>query len=98
MDLPAKKRRELAWSQIKGFSFLLVVIVFQHWTGVHKYSLRGKVKWDGAEFNPIAIISSHWWKPKVLRFWQPFKDFKHGRQEPVRKVEAQLFDTLKVAG
>src|SRR5688572_10502307 len=31
------------------------------------------------EFNPMAIILSPVWPIKTLRFWQAFKEFKHGK-------------------
>lgn len=46
------------------------------------------------EFNPMAIVFVPWWRPKVLRFWKPFKDLKHGKPERVTELEATLFDLL----
>jgi len=73
----------------------LEVQVFRHWAGVSRYSFKGRVKWDGDEFNPIAITFIPWWKRKVFKFWQPFKDFKHGKERPLKQLEAQLFELLK---
>ena len=72
--------------------------VFRHWTFIKRYSLKGKVVWDGSEFNPIAITFVPWWWPRVFRFWQPFKDFKHGKEKPLRILEGKLFKVLNVAG
>ena len=69
--------------------------VFQHWTGVRRYFFKGKKKWDGREFNPIAIIFVPWWRRKVLRFWQAFKDFKHGKKKSLTNLEAQFFEIIK---
>ncbi len=73
----------------------LEITVFKHWTGVNRYFFKGKIKWDGEAFNPIAITFIPWWKRKVLRFWQPFKDFKRGKERSLKQLEAQLFDILK---
>lgn len=74
----------------------LEIQVFQHWASVKKYFWRGKTKWDGAEFNPIAITFIPWWKRRVFRFWQPFKDFKHGKEQSLKKLEVELFQVLKI--
>jgi len=33
---------------------------------------------------------------KVIRFWKPFRDFKHGRERSLRAAERELFAALKV--
>ena len=73
----------------------LEVQIFRHWAGVGRYSFKGRVKWDGDEFNPIAITFVPWWKRRVFKFWQPFKDFKHGKERPLKQLEAQLFELLR---
>ena len=70
--------------------------VFKHWTGVIEYSFKGKKKWDGNEFCPVAITFIPWWRRKIFRFWQPFKDFKHGKEKPLKELEAQLFKILEI--
>jgi len=69
--------------------------VFKHWSGVSRYFLEGKWKWDGEAYNPIAITFLPWWRPRVFRFWQAFKDFKHGKDRNLKKLEAKLFHVLK---
>ncbi len=69
--------------------------VFQHWTEIRRYFFKSKKRWDGSEFNPIVITFIPWWRRKVLRFWQPFKDFKHGKEKPLKELEAELFEILK---
>jgi hypothetical protein len=32
----------------------------------------------------------------VVRFWQPFRDFKHGKDAPLRRAEAQFFESLGI--
>ena len=72
----------------------LEVEVFRHWAGVRRYFLRGKRRWDGHEFNPIAITFIPWWRRRVFRFWQPFKDFKHGKEQPLKRLEGQLLELV----
>ena len=31
---------------------------------------------------------------KVIRFWQPFRDFRHGKEEALRQAESELFGAL----
>ena len=69
--------------------------VFRHWAGVNRYLFHGKVTWDGDEFNPIAITFIPWWRRRVFRFWQPFKDFKHGKERPLKQLEAKLLELLE---
>jgi len=69
--------------------------VFQHWTGVRRYFFKAKKKWDGREFNPVAIIFVPWWRRTVLRFWQAFKDFKHGNKKSLTNLESRFFEIIK---
>ncbi len=69
--------------------------IFQRWTGVNRYFFKGKKKWDGKEFNPVAITFLPWWRCKVFRFWQPFRDYKHGKEKPLKDMETKLFKVLE---
>lgn len=70
--------------------------VFKHWTGVKRYFYLGRKKWDGEEFNPIAIVFKPWWKPKIFRFWKAFKDHKHGNEEKLKALENKFFNVLNI--
>jgi hypothetical protein len=35
-------------------------------------------------------------RARVFRFWQPFRDFKHGDPEPLRRLEKELFELIGV--
>ncbi len=50
------------------------------------------------EFNPMIVVFRpfHW--AKTYRFWQPFKDYKHGKTEPLHALETRLFSDLSRAG
>ena len=43
------------------------------------------------EFNPIAIVFRPLAPPKRFRFWRAFRDYKHGKPERLRQVEAEFF-------
>ena len=51
--------------------------IFYHWGG-------------DSEFNPMAIVFSKTWKIKTIRFFQAFKDYKHGKDSLLRQREEEL--------
>jgi hypothetical protein len=58
---------------------------------------ESKVFWHFAgreEFNPIAIYLPPRGRVRVVRFWQPFKDFKHGKDRLLGAAERELFDVV----
>ena len=53
--------------------------------------------WGGRrEFNPIAIIIPADGPVRVIRFWQAFRDHKHGNDRTLRAAEAELGAALGV--
>lgn len=73
----------LNWSERKKWnSWSWPVQAFKHWGG-------------GKNFNPMAIVLAGGFKIKVIRFYEAFKDFKHGKEEPLRTAENQLFEFVK---
>ena len=84
------------WSKRKDWnkSNKLELQIFKQWSGANIYSTKGKKEWVGREYNPIAIVFEPWSKPKIFKFWQPFKDFKHGKKEPLKKLEKEFFKNL----
>lgn len=46
------------------------------------------------DFNPVAMIFRPFRSVKVLRYWRAFKDFKHGKTQPVEKLNRELFSSL----
>jgi len=46
------------------------------------------------EYNPLAIIVQPWRGPKVFRFWRAFREFKHGKHEPLHALEAAFFHAI----
>ncbi len=53
--------------------------IFTHWGG-------------DTEFNPMAIIFLNMWRVKTIRFFQAFKDYKHGRDSLLKKCQEELFE------
>ncbi|MCU0718476.1 MAG: hypothetical protein MUC83_02135 [Pirellula sp.] len=50
------------------------------------------------EFNPMIVVFRpfHW--AQTYRFWQPFKDYTHGKPEALHLLETKLFSDLSHAG
>ncbi len=56
--------------------------VFNHWSGER-------------EFNPMALVFSPAGEVKDIRFWQAFRDFKHGKEELLKKAEDLLYSEVE---
>jgi hypothetical protein len=53
--------------------------------------------WAGDRaFNPLAIIIPAEGPVQVIRFWQAFRDYKHGKDRTLRAAEAELEAALGV--
>ena len=62
------------------------------WKTQSPFEARVFRRWAGeSEFNPIAIVLPPNGKVKVVRFWQAFKDYKHGRDHTLKRAEEELF-------
>lgn len=61
----------------------LEVRIFKHWGGTR-------------EFNPLAIVFPEGGSVEVIRFWQAYKDYKHGKPRLLKVQEQRLFDALGV--
>ncbi len=61
------------------------------------YSLRVMVvRYFGGtrEFNPMVIAFRPFRWAKTFRFWQPFKDYKHGKPQALEDEERKMFTFL----
>lgn len=84
--LPVLKSRAvvLNWSQRTSWRFGLARAVFHHFGG-------------SSEFNPLAVVFQPLRRARVFRFWQPFRDWKHGREDALSKMESELFALIGVS-
>jgi len=72
----------LNWSERKRWRRLsLPVLVFRHFSG-------------SKEYNPLAVVFTPFRRARVLRFYRPFRDFKHGHDEAVRKLTSELLSSF----
>jgi hypothetical protein len=46
------------------------------------------------EFNPLAVVVRPFRWGRTFRFWKAFGEAKHGNQQPLRAIEAELFESL----
>jgi len=94
----SEKAMIINWSERNTWDFgkTLETKVFKHWTGSTRFWEKGKKKWSGTDFNPIAITFMPWWRIRVFRFWQAFKEHKHGKDRLLKKTETDLFKTIKL--
>jgi hypothetical protein len=68
------------------------------WTERHPFEGDIFRTWAGdREFNPLAIIIPADGPVRVIRFWQAFRDYKHGKDRTLRAAEAELEAALGVS-
>jgi hypothetical protein len=48
------------------------------------------------QFNPLAVVFRPLRRSRVFRFWQPFRDFKHGHAQALNKMEKEFFELIGV--
>jgi hypothetical protein len=61
------------------------------WGERHPFEAEIFRMWAGdQEFKPLAIIIPADGSVRVIRFWQGFRDYKHGRDRTLRAAEAEL--------
>jgi hypothetical protein len=73
----------LNWSQRKRWRISLARAAFHHFGGYR-------------EFNPLAVVFRPFRRTRKFRFWQPFRDFKHGRPQALQEMEKDLFELIRV--
>jgi hypothetical protein len=83
--LPALGSRVIVlnWSDHKRWHFSLSTMAFNY------FSTR-------AEFNPMAIVFRPMRLARIFRFWRPFKDYKRGRPEALKRMEEDFFQSIGV--
>jgi hypothetical protein len=69
------------------------------WDADHPLEAAVFRRWAGdREFNPIAIVIPPRGPVTVVRFWQAFRDYKHGKDRALRLAERRLAEALEAAG
>jgi hypothetical protein len=73
----------LNWSERKQWKPSLAVLVFKRFSGTR-------------EFNPIAIVFRPFRLHKIFRFYEEFKDFKHGKTENLERKRMNFFKAVEI--
>jgi hypothetical protein len=61
------------------------------WPEQHPFEGEVFRMWAGdREFNPLAIVIPERGPVHVIRFWQAFRDYKHGKDRTLKAAEAEL--------
>ncbi len=81
--LPAAGDRavELNWSARKQWKLSIAAAAFRAFGG-------------STAFNPLAIVFIPWQWPQMFRFYEAFRDFKHGRPERVDMLRREFLNAL----
>jgi hypothetical protein len=68
----------------------------REWSKSNPFESRVFRRWAGErEFNPMAIVIRPKGKIKKVRFWQAFRDLKHGNEKLLKECETTLFNELE---
>ena len=73
----------LNWSERRNWKTSLAGLAFRYFGG-------------DRNFNPIGIVFHPFRFVKTYRFYEAFKDFKHGKPRKVEEMKRALFETLGV--
>jgi hypothetical protein len=73
----------LNWSHRKRWTVSVARLAFHHFGGYQ-------------QFNPMAVVFRPFRRSRRFRFWQPFRDFKHGHPEALYRMEREFFDLVGV--
>jgi hypothetical protein len=83
LPLHAERALVLNWSERRRWRPSLSRMTFHHFGG-------------SREFNPLAVVFRPFRRTRTFRFWQPFRDFKHGHPEALHAMERDLFGLIGV--
>lgn len=72
----------LNWSERKHWKNSLATLAF-------------KLYGESQNFNPMAIVFRSFRFHKEFRFYEAFKDFKHGKAENLEKIRLDFFKSIK---
>jgi hypothetical protein len=72
----------LNWSDRRKWKNSLAVLAFRYFGG-HR------------NFNPMVIIIRPFRFAKTYRFYEAFRDFKHGNAQKVEKIKGDLFNDIR---
>ena len=69
-----------------------------HWPERHPFEAEIFKRWAGdREFNPVAIVVPPTGAVRTIRFWEAFRDYKHGKDRALRATERELEAALGIS-
>ena len=68
----------LNWSHRKRWSLSLSRMAFYHFGGSRR-------------FNPLAVVFKPFHRTRTFRFWEPFREYKHGRPAALQALQQEFF-------
>ena len=74
----------LNWSERSRWKRTLAVMAFRYFGGYRQY-------------NPMAVVFKPVRFARRIRFYEAFKEFKHGKPDAVLKMQHDLFDSIRTA-
>ena len=82
--------------RIEGHAVTLNWSRRREWARTHPFEARVFRRWSGErEFNPLALVIRPGRRVKVLRFWQAFRDFRHGKGGALAAAQGALFEEVE---
>ena len=87
----------LNWSRRKEWinSDSLEAQLFRNFNWRRKWTWKLNTRMGGQDYNHFALVFKPWVNPKLINFWQAFKDYEFGKNEKLKKVEEELLSSLK---
>ena len=83
IPLLPEKALILNWSERKSWRNTLPTLAFRYFGG-------------SRNFNPIAIVFRPFQPVKTYRFYQAFKNFKHGNAAEIEEIKTGMFRDLGI--
>ena len=85
--LPRLQERSIVinWSERRSWRWYSLSVAVFHFFGGDR------------EFNPMVVVLRPFSIPQSFRFWQPFRDRKHGDASSLHDVEKRLYTCLDIS-
>lgn len=86
----------LNWSHRKDWinSNTLEANLFRNFQWGRKRIWQQNIRMGGQDYNHLAIIFKPWSKPKIINFWNGFKDYEFGKEEKLKAAERELYSYI----
>ncbi len=72
----------------------LEALLFKNFQWGRERIWRQNIRMGGQDYNHMAIVFNPWDKPKIISFWEAFKDYEFGKKESMKVMEGELYSYL----